>query len=500
MPRPQETDRPAIRSDFLTGVLATVRAGGQETLQKAPVFSCADLTHEPFRVLSDEVQIRGRSEQTLVGMVKTSGAQFSGDRTDIHDVFSLIWGAVLRGFGIASVQLIDESHGFVPGELGARYLLFGQSPWKVTGSSIEAARRALNAWSAFSFHLLDDVFQWEQGRRETRHDRMTDSSRKTPAWSARISKALKDPKDFIVSRRTFPRWAYCSSKKCGVTVVRLPSKRLSNLRAILGPFSPQIANGVASYAILANGIPNAIPYDVYERARDFLALTKDVHKRVLAVPLDSHCLFIGNKTIVALRGEYGRSRFEDERQRTMARRAIENQVFMVEAVVQWRKPLDAGALEDMCVELVRREPGVVWAKPVGGVYDRDGGRDILIDWKTPREHVPGHKIEPSEGSMPRGRKSTRIIRVIAQVKLSSRTIGKTHVRDIRDTLDHYDADGFLLVAHSRISSGLVDHLDKLRMTIARVDWWEAVDLEERLRRHPDIAQRYDQLVSLRANP
>ena len=257
----------------------------------------------------------------------TSGSQFSGDRTDVHDVLSLIWGGVLRAFGIASVRLLDESHGFVPGELGARYLVIEQSPppWNVTGSSIDAARKALNAWSAFSFHLLDDVFHWEQGRRRqgtrrTRPDFETDLSWKPPAWSDRIREALKNPQDLIVNRRTFPRWTYCSSQKCGVTVVRLPAKRLSKLRSILRPFSPQITNGVESYAMFANGIPNAIPYDVYERAQQILGLTKDVHNRVLAVPLDSHCLFIGDKTIVALRGDCGRGRFEDERKRMMARR------------------------------------------------------------------------------------------------------------------------------------------------------------------------------------
>ena len=67
-------------------------------------------------------------------------------------------------------------------------------------------------------------------------------------------------------------------------------------------------------------------------------------------------------------------------------------------------------------------------------------------------------------------------------------------------LDHFGAQGFLLIAHSRISAALVDHLDRLRESVAFADWWNAGDLEERLRRHPDIAQRYPQVVTLAAGP
>lgn len=488
-------------NDLLTRAVAAISAGGQETLQKPPIFSCADQTHEPFRIMQESAQFCDEDEQFLWGTVRTTGAQFDGDRTDIHDVLSLIWGAVMRAFGIGSAWLVDEPHIVVPGEIGARHLLFQQCPWKITGSSFETARKSLNAWSAFAFHMLDDVFQWDRGRYAARPDLAT-TVRQTehPIWADEVIRYLRHPTDVTFNSRTFPLWIYFSSQDRGVTVVRLPKIRVFFLKAILMPFAPEVAKGENAYAIFANGIPNAIPYNLAKKARKILSLTGDKCSDVIELPLDSHCLFIGDKTIVALRGEYGREIFEHERQKVMARRSVENRVFFVESTIEWRTPLNAGALEDLCLDLIKREPGVVWAKPVGTVNDRDGGRDILIDWRVPNAHeacTDNRAVNDAIESKSRG---TSIIRVIAQVKSRSKTIGKRDVQDIRDTLEHHQADGFLLIAYPRISTALVDHLDKLGKTQTRTGWWESRDVEERLRRHPDIAKRYPKLVALHVAP
>ena len=50
-----------------------------------------------------------------------------------------------------------------------------------------------------------------------------------------------------------------------------------------------------------------------------------------------------------------------------------------------------------------------------------------------------------------------------------------------------------LVSHS----GLFDHLETLRTRTDKyktINWWEAHDLENRLRRHPDIIGRYPNLL------
>lgn len=62
----------------------------------------------------------------LVGFVRTYG--FPGDRSDYHDLISLIWAAFLRGHNVASVSLVDIPHPVVDGELYGRYVLFDKQP------------------------------------------------------------------------------------------------------------------------------------------------------------------------------------------------------------------------------------------------------------------------------------------------------------------------------------------------------------------------------------
>ena len=62
--------------------------------------------------------------------------------------------------------------------------------------------------------------------------------------------------------------------------------------------------------------------------------------------------------MIAIRENCGREVYDVERERFLHRRAAENDVFLAESRVEWEAPLDAGNFEDLCVDLVSREPGV----------------------------------------------------------------------------------------------------------------------------------------------
>jgi hypothetical protein len=482
-------------------VAETLHAGGNETLQKPPFFSCASETHEPFRLTEAPIQFAGADECFLYGTVRTTSWQFDRDRTDLHDVFSLVWAAVLRAFGLASPWLIDEPNGFgAPGELSARYLVLTQCPWRLSKNNFSTARESMNAWTAFGFHLLDAVFTWY--RLEVINSSFLPAldDCKEPQWASAIRRYLNNPDDVIVSPRRYPFWIYLGSRRRGATILRMPRCRISALKSLLSPFHPEAVQGDDAVAILANGIANAVPNKAIRRALKLLSYTGDPCGSPLILPIDSHCIFLGDKTLVAIRVNCGREVFEREKEVFARRRSAEDRVFFADSTIEWKTPLDAGDFENACLDLLEREPGVVRAKPVGTVNDRDGGRDILIDWMVPSRHDLGAGTVPSADKADAiSGGARRTIRIIAQVKSRSTTIGKRDVQDIRDTLENYQADGFLLIAHPRISAALVDHLGDLRnRTGLRTDWWEARDMETRLRRHPDIAKRYPRLLSFRS--
>lgn len=73
---------------------------------------------------------------------------------------------------------------------------------------------------------------------------------------------------------------------------------------------------------------------------------------------------------------------------------------------------------------------------------------------------------------------------------------KDGIKDIRDTMDDHHAKGYFLAVASHITSDLTDHLDRLRTRGEYwADWWNRTEIEDRLNKHSEIAERYTDLVS-----
>jgi hypothetical protein len=372
---------------LLLNAAGAIRIGGSETLRNPPFFTCATETHEPFRLASRVTAFpEGRHDRVsrgvLWGTVSTSSWHYAGDRTDLHDVWSLCWAAFLRAAGLGSPWLVDVSGFCSEYELSARHLII-QPPWSMEDDpAYDKALAAMNAWSAFAYHLLDGVFDWRSAGRGLVG---VDSAHAKPgaSWIEPVLEAIHRPPDYTISRRIGPTWIYFSCLPRGVTIVRLPMIRMQSLRRILAPYMPSAAVGKHAVAVFANGIGNAVPFATIKLARRLLKLTSDNSPRPILLPIDSHCLYLGDKTLVAIRQDCGREIYEEERKYFLKRRSEESKVFFADSNVEWCNPLDAADFESLCVDLLRREPGVRRAKPVGGVNDRDGGRDILVDWEIP---------------------------------------------------------------------------------------------------------------------
>ena len=469
---------------------------GHDRFLRPPQFACSHQVHKPFYIDRNYFAAMDPDSLPISGIVRTTGVDFDGDRTDINNTFALIWAAALRAFGLASPYIVYEEHGFIEDDVDACHVLMRQCPLRVSADNLGMVRESLTAWTAFVFHMLNGVFHWHRAL-PLGEDNMAMQEQLNSKIFHMVYRHDGTPSDAVISRRRFPNFHYYSSIDNGLTVIRMPQTSISSLRQILSCFSPDIAEGNNARVLFANGIPNAIPYRVIDRARAILSIVgESMNGKLITLPIDSHCLFVGNRTVLAIADNYGRALYEEERKHMQQRQHKENRVFFSESQISWNLPLDPTSLEEMCADLLEREPGVTRVKLVGKTYDRDGGRDIMADWALPKYHDStidenNNSISPSPG--------TDITRTVVQVKSRSKTIGKQDVQDIRDTLDHHDSKGFLLIAHPRISSQLLDRLDKLRSRAGVLcDWWESRDIETKLRQHPDIARRYPNLLSIRS--
>jgi hypothetical protein len=68
---------------------------------------------------------------------------------------------------------------------------------------------------------------------------------------------------------------------------------------------------------------------------------------------------------------------------------------------------------------------------------------------------------------------------------------------IRDTIEHYNADGYLLVVSSDLTTELTEYLEKLRNGGKYwVEWWTRTEIEHKLRMNLDIVSRFPKIVQI----
>jgi len=463
---------------------------------------CAQERHDPF-VIAEETSERG---SMVYGYVRTSSYHLDGcgGRTDVHDVFSLLWACVMRASGAASTNLLSEGgFGGIEEEIYARWLVFEQIGEFNDGSS---AKQRLLAHAANAYHLLDDVLGWERikypdAKWKDQHGEADDI--------VKSLNAAGEFKDFgeMAGRRECPEWVYAKSHKGRISVVVFPVERMFALRGALLGYSPSWTEGRVRTSILAGGLKNAISKKVVATGLKYVrAVETDKHqlawrgfdassldRAIIAMPLESHCVFLGAQTLVAVESECGLRQFEAERTKFLERRAKDNAVFAADYIFHWPQKFDGSKFEDLIYALLEREPGVMWIRQASPTNERDGGRDFIAHWVVPVGH--GMQVE---GSSPEAevRTPAKELNVVVQVKARNPSVGKSKVQDIRDTVDVHDATGYFLVAFPQPANSLVEHLAALAKRGIWTNWWDRAQIETRLRKHIDLIARFADLVKV----
>jgi hypothetical protein len=152
----------------------------------------------------------------------------------------------------------------------------------------------------------------------------------------------------------------------------------------------------------------------------------------------------------------------------------------------WNGEIDGGEFELFIRELLQREPGVRWIRQVSASNEPDGRRDLICEWITPP--LPGQQLMPEQNPY-------FVRRVIVQCKARKKSVGKSEISDIRDTIDHHEAHGFFVAVSTNITRELTEYFEKLRYGGRYwIDWWTRSEIEERLLLNLDIVERFPNVV------
>jgi hypothetical protein len=321
-------------------------------------------------------------------------------------------------------------------------------------------------------------------------------------WQSDVLRALEleEPvaEDALFYKRKHPTWRYFHSQLLSLSVVESPaiSDAVRQLCARDRASTTELPS-VHGRLLLRGGVTSVIPNSSEAGIHSILVEIDAATTPALLDPADSHILALEDHLVVAagnhviaMEDETGLMASQYEQQQLLERHSREAELLFSPTVYQWRHPLDPGKFEDLIVELLEREPGVTLAKKSGSTYDRDAGQDIVVEQILSRV--------PARSTLGENESPWQHLRLVGQCKTTrdGRSLGSGKVQNILDTIEAHDADGYFLAASSELSGSAVQRLNKFRERgTHHIDWWTPIEIEQRLRRNPDIAARYQDLIT-----
>lgn len=432
------------------------------------------------------------TESEITLSVRTTSAEWEGDRSDLHDLISLGWAALLHVREVASVELyviLNPATG-EPDRIYARPLLnprLAIVPNEMASELFDAMRFE----GALAFHMVNDAF-----RLGASYGTYDDNDCKTePPWLSRVCRLTgvrQKAGRYNLCCRPLNDWIHFRAWHRDISVAEIGEEAASTLWDNLGSFQPARCSGPAREAFRTGRIANAVPHQALHLATSLVKAVDgapDDTVEPLVIPVDSHVIAVGKRSLAAVPAPCGADAFAHEQQLVSARRDAEARTFLSDARAVWAEQIDEGRMQALARELLSQEPGVAWVREVGGVYEPDGGQDLIADW-----HVGPDRSRILQAGQDGSARLLR--RILVQVKVRGRGVGRDDVRDLYDTLRQHECDGFLLIAFPRITVPLFDKLSKMHGRVLWIDWWESAEIERRLRERADIAARFTDLVEL----
>jgi hypothetical protein len=418
---------------------------------------------------------------------RTSSWEFDGDRTDLHDIFSTILSLYLRihhesKYSCSLWNVENPILGELPGEIYGRKISveqpFGKS---IDLNDLESILNFINRFKEASIFLVKatsyacrnkNSFLYE--KELNRHEIVFKDLSKKLGEEAGIIKRINPPITYL---RTLER---------DLSLIYSPTVA-SEVKSLFDQSLFSEITGERGDLFLSENIRNLVNTEERKQIKDVFRLLGEF-KNIAFIPLENYLVGVCDNYLVTIASDSGKWGAESEIERIRERRLKEDELLFGLPSIQWSSSIDDNEFETLTLDLIERENDVFWVRKVGATRDRDRGKDLVSEWLT--QPLPGEEIP--EDQLPI-RKST----VLIQCKSSSQPINKSKVNDIRDTVEDHDADGYMLVTNSYLTSALTDHLLNMRKkNKIWTDWWTKAELEKRILKNPDIHGKYPSVFTV----
>lgn len=421
-------------------------------------------------------------------VVRTSSFYWAGERSDLHEVTSFLLGAYLHVTGTASCHFRDECNPIAPDlpEVYASVILPRQPiniSYELNLESMGALLRDVHVFNLVYHNLLKEYCPAQ-----------TDSfagTWQTPeliAWANRLSNAMPESFDASVdgyTHRLHPENFYYRAANGSTTIIK-DRNACDVARYMYESLEGEELPGVNGTVRITGDLRNCIPDSGADRARSIALAVGENGDSIIHFPLENVLLSVGRQHLIIQESNTGRDGFAQERHRIALRRQRESELLFAPSDFEWSRHIDGQDFEDMVRDLLAAHPAVFGIESIGPARERDSGRDMMVDINVAA--MTNHKWNESGGNIEK-------ITCVVQCKASRNTVGVKDVTEIRDVIEDSNANGFLLVVASRVSSALTTRLQIIREKDGHwTRWWDRTDLELLLRRNPDILVRYPNVI------
>lgn len=424
---------------------------------------------------------------------RTQSFIFNGERTDLNDIISVVFAAFFKLYKKqASLCLINFPHPALPEldetEIYARYITPGQIRSTILDFSLDGLEEIKD--------LLASVYLWkfmfwrsvgcpcDKCKKEL-NPPFDHNNEINPDFKRRIINILGKKELYNQHTRYLPNWIYYKDFADGVSVVFSPD--LCELLRHLNETDDVELNtleGVNADVEFNLHIRNIIPHAEKSLISNILSSLEDeLSADPFFIPLENIIIGIGKESIIFKESICGEYAFKLEKEKIRERNSHENKLLFPVNKFEWSSKIDPDLFECMIKDLLERESNTLRVRKVAPLNQPDNGRDLLMLITDPsiRNQVAGESPYFEK-------------KVIVQCKAYSKSVGKSDVKDIRDTIEYYDYDGYFLAVSSQITTPLTDHLDRLKNKGYWIDWWNRDDIEHRLSANKDILMKYSQII------
>jgi hypothetical protein len=414
-----------------------------------------------------------------------------GDRTDWHDIVPTVMAVFFRYQLQLSLSLYDDLNPAtgVPTELYGRYILIDQLPEVLTKPISESLPwlNQLYRWAKVFGYLFPRTVAWSHSGEEC--DERYSFKAEAEQWAQHVRSCIGERSSSETDTFNFrwhPDWHYYRSIRREVSVIE--SEPLAkSLEALRKTDSEKVLTTEVGSFFVVGSTANFVDRKIQRQLGRVLKQLNPDTDNVLYIPLETHAIAVASPYVVARKIDCGIRAFNRARSGLRERYEFERAWLFPPVSFEWADNIDDDEFEALVLQLLVVEPHVVRARRSGSSRDADQGRDLIIEWET----VPLRTDDHTEGRLV-------VRRIVGQCKTSSGSIGKSDVKDIRDTVEHHGATGYFLASSSTITSDLATHLDRLKeRNSIWTEWWGRAEIETRLRRNDDIVSQYSRLVKAR---